>query len=106
MYPLDPLNTLSNDIPAPTAESSLKGYCTFQPTAKDYDAKIACCGWRDIPSVYLCCKGDAPLPPGMQDQFAEMVGAKVESCSAGRMVPLSQPDKVVEVVRSAAGEAI
>ena len=53
MYPLNSLNTLFNDIPAPSAESFLKDQCTFQPTAKDCDAKIAYCGWRGHPKRLL-----------------------------------------------------
>jgi len=52
------------------------------------------------------CEGDALLPPRVQVEMAEMAGAEVERCGAGHMVLLSEGERVVEVVRRAAGELV
>lgn len=65
---------------------------------------VSYCAWKDIPSVYLCCTKDRIIPLNVQHKIAAMAGAKIESCDAGHMVVLSQPERVVEVVRRAAGE--
>lgn len=106
MYPVSPLTTLFNDIPIAEAEVFIKDHMSHQPASGWDDQKISYCGWRDIQSVYLCCEGDTLLPPSIQHQIAEMTGAEVESCNAGHMVVLSQPETVVEVVRRAAGEDV
>ena len=95
----NPQELLFNDVPPAAAEEASK-QLRHQPTAAFQDAQITYCGWRDIPSVYLCCEKDALLPPALQRQMAEMAGAKVESCDAGHMVMLSRPDVVVDLVRS------
>ncbi len=103
MHPRSPLKTLFNDIPAPLASPHLSNL-SFQPATGWDDERISYCGWRHVPSVYLVCEADALLPPAVQRQMAQVVGAEVETCSAGHMVVLSQGEKVVEVVRRAAGE--
>jgi pimeloyl-ACP methyl ester carboxylesterase len=104
MHCKDPMDLLFNDIPASTAESWLsKLQC--QP-ATGWADTIAYAGWKDIPSVYLICEKDGILPKELQAQMAEAAGSKVETCSSGHMVMLSQPEKVVEVIRTAAGEVL
>ena len=44
------------------------------------------------------------MPLDFQYQMAAMAGAEMESCDAGHMVVLSQPEKVVEFVLRAAGD--
>ena len=91
MYPVSPLTTMFNDIPAEGAEVFIKDYMSLQPASGWDDDQISYCGRRDIPSVCLCCEGDALLPPSVQRQIAEVVGAEVESCTASHMVVSSQP---------------
>jgi len=106
MYPVSPLTAMFNDIPAEGVEVFRKDHMSYQPASGWDDGKISYCGWRHIPSVYLCCEGDALLPPSVQHQIAEMIGAEVESCPASHMVVLSQSGTAVEFVRRAAGEYI
>lgn len=53
--------------------------------------------------MFLCCAQDQVIPLEVQRQIAEMAGAEMETCDAGHMVILSQPERVVEFVREAAG---
>ena len=106
MYPVSPLTTMFNDFPVEEAEIFIKDHLSYQPASGWADTKITYCGWRHIPSIYLVCENDALLPPPFQRQCVELIGAETLSCTASHMVVLSQPEKVVEIVRKAAGEVI
>ena len=56
--------------------------------------------------MYLICENDATTTLGLQKELAALARSEVETCSAGHMAMLSQPGKVVEVVRRAAGESV
>lgn len=102
MYCKNPIERLFNDIPMPQAQKWLEIF-SWQP-ASGWDDVIDYAGWKDVPSVYLCCETDGILPMALQKQLAEMAGSLIERCSAGHMVMQSQPEKVLEVIRIAAGE--
>ncbi|PWY83358.1 alpha/beta-hydrolase [Aspergillus heteromorphus CBS 117.55] len=70
--------------------------------AEGWDGKVNYTGWKDVPSVYLICEGDKLLPVPLQEQLAGLAGSEIERCSAGHMPQLSQPDRVVEVIKAAA----
>ena len=74
--------------------------------ASGWDGTVTYAGWNNTPSVYLCCEVDAVIPPALQHQMVEMAGSEVETCDAGHMVMLRLPEKVVEVIRKAAGEVL
>lgn len=69
--------------------------------AHGWDDKITYTGWKDVPSVYLICESDKLLPTAVQEQLADLAGSKVERCSAGHVPQLSQPERVVEVIKAA-----
>lgn len=102
MHPRSPLTTLYIDISTPLATTYLSALSSPPATGWENEA-VTYCRWRDIPSVYLVCEGDALLPPQIQREIAEMAGAEVERCGAGHMVFSSEGERVVEVVRRAAG---
>ena len=104
MHCHDPLPTLFNDFSSPEATRHAS-QLSWQPAGYISSIHVSYCAWREIPSVYLCCARDGAIPLEMQQQFAAMAGAEIESCDAGHMVMLSQPERVVEFVSKAAGEA-
>ncbi|MCJ1403203.1 hypothetical protein MMC11_006426 [Xylographa trunciseda] len=104
MYCKDPIPNLFNDLPPEEAESWAKRL-SFQP-AHGWDGVISYTAWKDVPSTYLICDNDAVVPPALQKHWAENAGCEIVTCSAGHMPMLSQPEKVVEVIRRAAGEKI
>ncbi|MCJ1402764.1 hypothetical protein MMC11_005985 [Xylographa trunciseda] len=73
--------------------------------AEGWDGTVTYCGWKDVPSVYLICESDGAIPPPLQLQLAEMAGSQIEKCNAGHMPMLSMPERVVEVITSAAAAA-
>ena len=102
MHCKDPKNLLFNDIPDSVAEFWLpKMQC--QPATGWADV-IEYPGWKDVPSVYLVCENDQVMPLEGQLHLAQMAGSDIERCGSGHLVMLSMPEKVVEVVRKAAGE--
>lgn len=103
MHSKDPLRSLFNDIPAAAAEKYAKEL-SWQPSTYIETIHVTYCAWKDIPSVYLCCTQDQIIPLEMQHRLADMAGARTESCDAGHMVILSQPERVVEFVTGAAAE--
>ena len=105
MYSRDPIRSLFNDFPPAEAEKHAQNL-SWQPAAYIESIHVSYCTWKDIPSVYLCCTRDQVIPLEVQHQIAAMAGAETESCDAGHMVILSQPERVVEFVRKAAGEVV
>lgn len=104
MYCKKPMDLLFNDLPASVSDSWLaKMQC--QP-ATGWADEIQYAGWKDIESVYLLCEKDMVMPADMQLQMAGLAGCEIERCESGHMVMLSLPEKVVEVVRKAAGESV
>lgn len=53
----------------------------------------------EVPSVFLVCEADRLLPAELQVQLAGLAGSEVIKCSAGHMIQLSAPEKVVEIVK-------
>lgn len=53
-----------------------------------------------IPSTYLLCEGDAALALQLQESMAASVpGIKLERCTSGHSPFMSQPDRVIEILR-------
>ncbi|KAI4117273.1 MAG: hypothetical protein LQ338_007580 [Usnochroma carphineum] len=90
MYCHTPKDLLFNDL-SPSDASHWVSRLACQPSS-GWDDVVDFVGWKNVPSVYLHCEQDALLKPEMQMQMAEMAGSK--------------PEKVVEVVRRAAGEKL
>ena len=66
--------------------------------------------YKHIPVTYLVCERDKVLHPEYQRAMVGMVAKEsgrevdVQSCSSGHCPNASMPERVVEVVRMAAGE--
>lgn len=56
--------------------------------------------------MYLICENDKAMSVGLQERVSAMAGCEIERCGSGHMVILTMPDKVLEVVRKAAGEML
>ncbi|KAH8805981.1 Alpha/beta hydrolase fold-1 [Xylogone sp. PMI_703] len=97
---VDPRHNLFNDLDDEAAQKWIDAL-QCQPAA-GWDDTVTYCGWRDVESTYLVCEGDQIMKAPLQLQFAELAGSKIERCSAGHMVNVSMPEKVVGVVKMAA----
>ncbi|MCF3146794.1 alpha/beta fold hydrolase [Streptomyces platensis] len=58
--------------------------------------------WLTIPSWYLAAEDDEALPPATQLWMAERMGASLTSVRASHAVLLSRPERVADVIASAA----
>ncbi|PYI11019.1 alpha/beta-hydrolase [Aspergillus sclerotiicarbonarius CBS 121057] len=100
MYCAQPEVLLLDDVPEPEKAQWL-AKLKPQP-AQGWDGTVPYTGWKDVPSVYLVCEGDKALPAGLQEQLAGLAGSQIERCSAGHLPQVSQPERVVEVIKAAA----
>ena len=100
MHCVNPEQLLFNDL---DEEERAKWVKALKPQpAEGWNGTIRYCGWKDVPSVYLVCEKDQVLPLEIQLQMAGLAGSEVVRCSSGHCVMLSMPEKVVEVILSAA----
>ncbi|KAJ5619236.1 hypothetical protein N7510_003220 [Penicillium lagena] len=96
---VEPDVLLFNDIPE---QEKAKWLAELRPQpASGWDGKVTYTGWKDVPSVYLICEGDKALPVPLQEQLAALANSKIQRCSAGHVPQLSQPEKVMEVIKAA-----
>jgi pimeloyl-ACP methyl ester carboxylesterase len=58
--------------------------------------------WKSVPSWYLVAKNDQTLPPDVQLQFAQRMGAVTAEVASSHVAMVSHPDAVVELVEQAA----
>lgn len=81
--------------------SSLK----YQSKASFY-TPLTYAAYQDVPVSYLLCEQDNALPFSAQQAMVGIGGPNVvpHVCAAGHSPMLSMPDKVVDVIRGAAGE--
>ena len=98
-YCAQPELLLFNDIPE---EVKAKWLAELRPQpAQGWDGVVSYTGWKDVPSTYLICEGDKLLPATLQEQLAMLANSKIERCSGGHLAQLSQPQKVMEVIKMA-----
>jgi len=64
--------------------------------------------YKEVPTTYLLCKQDNAIPLVAQQAMAGIAGPKatIYTFNSGHLPILSMPDKVVDVIRGAAGEVI
>lgn len=109
LYHLDPVSMFYHDIPVEEAEElkkKLKHHS--RPTM---GSPITYAAWKHVPTTYLLCKQDQTIPYERQVKMVEDAGVagiqiKTVTSDASHSPFLSQPDLVVKVIRSAAGEDV
>jgi hypothetical protein len=67
--------------------------------ADDWAREVKYAGWNDVHSAYLVCEGDRQWPVEVQLGMAAVAGAEILRCPDGHMVQISNPKKVVEVLK-------
>ncbi|KAK6828723.1 hypothetical protein RU639_003737 [Aspergillus parasiticus] len=99
LHCVQPEQTLFNDL---DEEEKGKWLEVLKPQpAQGWNAATTYAGWRDVKSVYLVCEKDQVVPAFLQEELAGLAGSRIERCSAGHMPHLSQPSRVVEVIKDA-----
>ena len=67
-----------------------------------FDAKVGGTAWKSKPSWYIVGKKDHTVHPDLERFFAKRMGATVYEFDSSHVPMLSQPERVLAVIRDAA----
>jgi pimeloyl-ACP methyl ester carboxylesterase len=67
-----------------------------------FDAKAGGTAWKSKPSWYIVGKKDHTVHPDLERAMAKRMGATVYELDSSHVPMLSQPERVIEVIRAAA----
>ena len=67
-----------------------------------FEAKVGGTAWKSKPSWYIVGKEDRTVQPDLQRFFAKRMGATTYELDSSHVPMLSQPEHVLEVIRTAA----
>lgn len=97
-YCVNPEVSLFSDF---SEEERAKWMAELKPQpAEGWNDVVSYAGWQIVPTTYLICEGDQLLPVSLQEQCAATAKSRIERCSAGHLVQLSQPKRVIEVIKT------
>jgi pimeloyl-ACP methyl ester carboxylesterase len=65
--------------------------------------KAGAAAWKGKPSWYVIATNDKAVPPDLQDKLSRRMGAPTVSVPSSHFPMISHPDKVLAVIREAAG---
>ena len=74
----------------------------FAPAADLFNAKVGGTAWRSKPSWYIVAKNDRTVHPDMERFVAKRMGAATYELESSHVPMLSQPERVIDVIRTAA----
>ena len=70
-----------------------------------FDAKVGGTAWKSKPSWYIVAKKDRTVQPDLERAMAKRMGATTYELDSSHVPMLSQPERVLEVIRTAAKAA-
>ena len=74
----------------------------FAPAADLFNAKVGGTAWRSKPSWYIVAKNDRTVHPDMERFVAKRMGATTYEVDSSHVPMLSNPNFVIDVIRTAA----
>jgi pimeloyl-ACP methyl ester carboxylesterase len=74
----------------------------FAPAADLFTQKLDGVAWRSKPSWYIVAKNDRTVQPELERFVAKRMGATVYEVASSHVPMLSQPNLVIDVIRTAA----
>jgi pimeloyl-ACP methyl ester carboxylesterase len=74
----------------------------FAPAADLFTQKVAGTAWRTKPTWYIVAKNDRTVPPELERFVAKRMGATTYEVASSHVPMLSNPDFVLDVIRTAA----
>jgi len=84
------------------AEKAALIYATQTPAAASLlTAKTTTTAWRNKPNWYIVSSQDQAVPPELQFNLAERMGAKTVVLASGHVPTISHASEVLEVIREA-----
>jgi pimeloyl-ACP methyl ester carboxylesterase len=96
-------DVMAGDLPPPLVARLA---ATQQPiAARAFGDKIGQAAWRSRPAWYLITEDDRALPPRVQRELAQRIGATTRTLKASHLSLLSHPDAVAALIEQAARAA-
>ena len=83
-------------------EKELTWATAMSPVADLFNQKVEGVAWRTKPSWYVVGKNDRTVPPELERFVADRMGATTYEVESSHVPMLSQPDVVLDVIRTAA----
>ena len=75
------------------------------PKPELFDAKVGGTAWKSKPSWYIVAKKDRTVQPDLERAMAKRMGATTYELDSSHVPMLSQPERVLDVIRTAARTA-
>ena len=72
------------------------------PAPDLFNAKVGGTAWKSKPSWYIVSKNDLTVHPDLERFFAKRMGATTYELESSHVAMLSQPERVIDVIRTAA----
>jgi pimeloyl-ACP methyl ester carboxylesterase len=72
------------------------------PAPDLFNAKVGGTAWRSKPSWYIVAKNDRTVHPDLERFFAKRIGATTYELESSHVPMLSQPERIIDVIRTAA----
>jgi pimeloyl-ACP methyl ester carboxylesterase len=94
------IGCFAGDLPA--AEQKVVWATHFAPAADLFMHNAPGVAWRSKPSWYIVASNDRTVNPELERAAAKRMGATTYELQSSHVAMLSQPDRVLEVIRSAA----
>lgn len=93
----------ANDLPA---EKSALIYATQTPPSNSLvQAKVASAAWKNKPCWYMIANNDQAVPPDLQREMAERIGATTTVVQSSHLPMISHPQEVVNMILEAAANS-
>src|SRR5437899_2835520 len=90
----------AGDLPEP--EQKVVWATHYPPAADLFDQKMEGTAWKSKPSWYIVAKSDRTVHPDLQRFVAKRMGATVSEVASSHVPMLSNPNLVIDVIRTAA----
>ncbi len=96
----DGIDCFAGDLPE--AEQQLVWATQYVPDAGLFSRDAPGVAWRSKPSWYIRATSDRTVHPDLEAFVAERMGATTYNLDSSHVPMLSQPDRVLDVIRTAA----
>jgi pimeloyl-ACP methyl ester carboxylesterase len=93
------IDDFAGDLPA--HEKKLVWATQGVPRPDLFNAKAGGTAWKSKPSWYIVGKNDRTVQPDLERFFAKRMGATTYELNSSHVAMLSQPERVLEVIRAA-----
>jgi pimeloyl-ACP methyl ester carboxylesterase len=91
---------LANDLSA--EKKALIHATQIPPAASLTEVKAGLPAWKGKPSWYIVAKNDKAVPPDLQHELAQRIGATTVTVESSHFAMISHPKEVLDVIREAA----